>query len=786
MSQRYRRGLTRTSRLRNADRPMPEVDPSLHASLPTTPERARPVDPRAADGAPNVIVIILDDVGFGQLGCFGSDMATPNIDALAAGGLRYSRFHVTAMCSPTRASVLTGRNHHAVGMGFLADMPMAYPGYTCRLPKSVTPLPRVLRDAGYNTTAIGKWHLVPRGERSHSGPFDRWPLGYGFERFYGFLQGDTNQWTPNLVRDNHYVDPPRGPEAGYHLSEDLADAAIQHVLDQQQAAPDKPFYLSFALGAMHAPHHVTREWVERYEGRFDAGWEAWREATFARQLASGIVPEGTVLTERPSWIQAWNDLPADERRMHARMQEVFAGFLTHTDAQIGRLVDRLRAIGVLDNTIVMLISDNGASGEGGTLGTVNEHRFTSQRAETVAGNLEVLDDWGGFRAYNHYSWGWAWAGNTPLRLWKRYTWLGGTRAPLIVHWPAGIDGSVRGEIRSQFCHAVDLMPTLLDACRVTAPDVVDGVTQTPFDGASLLPTFAAADAPAPRTTQYFELLGSRSIVHDGWKATTDHVSQGVADEERLLVGSRDLATDRWSLFRLDDDFSEAHDVAAEHPDVVRALDARWNEEAERNHVFPLVDSLVTRVTAFIPPPHPPGARCVFRPDASPATDESLPYLVGGFRITAVVEPSERPEGVLAALGDWNAGFAFFVRDGYLSFVVNAAGDLSRVVADVPVPASPAAPMTLGCTFVPGGAGGSFTLTHDEEVVGRFDSVHPVPLTWQHGGAAFMLGRDKGFPVCDDYTVPFPWTGVLHEVVVEVPGPTRPDPDTELREALRRD
>ena len=402
----------------------------------------------------------------------------------------------------------------------------------------------------------------PGGERSHSGPFDRWPLGYGFERFYGFLQGDTNQWTPNLVRDNHYVDPPRGPEAGYHLTEDLADAAIRHVLDQQQSAPGKPFYLSFATGAMHAPHHVTPEWVEPYRGRFDGGWERWREETFARQIATGIVPEGTVLTERPSWIEPWRDLSADERRMHARMQEVFAGFLTHTDAQIGRLLDRLREVGVLDNTIVMLISDNGASGEGGTLGTVNEHRFTSQRAETVAGNLAVLDEWGGFRAYNHYAWGWAWAGNTPLRLWKRYTWLGGTRAPLIVHWPAGIDAAVHGQVRSQFCHAVDLMPTILDACGVVAARGRRRCDPAAVRRREPAPHVRRRRSPSPRTTQYFELLGSRSIVHDGWKATTDHVSQGVVDEERLLEGSRDFATDRWQLFRLDDDFSEARDVAA--------------------------------------------------------------------------------------------------------------------------------------------------------------------------------------------------------------------------------
>ncbi len=747
------------------------------------PVPQRPVDPRPPAGAPNVVVIVLDDLGFAQLGCFGSDIATPHIDALAVGGLRYNRFHVTALCSPTRASLLTGRNHHAVGFGFLADMPMAHPGYTCRIPKSAAPLPRVMRDAGYNTIAIGKWHLVPRGERSHAGPFDRWPLGYGFERYYGFLQGDTNQWTPNLVRDNQYVDPPRGPEDGYHLTEDLADTAIRGVLDQQQAAPGKPFFLYFALGAMHAPHHVAREWIEPYRGQFDGGWEHWREQTFGRQLALQVVPEGTVLTPRPPWMQAWSEIPPAEQRMYARMQEVFAGFLSHTDAQIGKVVDRLRTTGMLDNTIVMLISDNGTSAEGGRLGTINEHRFTSQLPETVEGNLANIADWGGFRAYNHYAWGWAWAGNTPLRLWKRYTWLGGTRAPLIVHWPNGIAEAERGHVRSQFCHVADLAPTVLAACGIPQPETVDGVEQQPIDGTSLLPSLADASAPALHTTQYFEMLGSRSIVHDGWKATTDHVSQGVVDEERFLEGSRDFATDRWNLFRLADDFSEAHDVADANPDVVRDLEARWNEEAERNNVFPLVDSLVNRLSAFVPPAYPPAARSVYRADANPATDESVPYLVGGFRMTATVDAPRNPDGVLAALGDWNTGFAFFVAGGRLHFVVNAASDISRVDADVDVPEGP---IVLGCEFHRAdGAGGTFVLTHDDAVVGRASTARELPLTWQHGGAALMLGRDKGFPVCDDYTVPAPWNGTLHEVVIEVPGPSRPDPARSSRSRCTR-
>ena len=542
----------------------PVTRPSLEESVPGDYSLPRP-----ADSAPNVVLIVLDDLGFGQLGCFGSGIATPHIDGLADRGLRYNHFHVTSLCSPTRACLLTGRNHHAVGMGFLTDLPMAFPGYTGRVPKSAATLPRLLRDAGYNTMAVGKWHLVPGGERSYAGPFDRWPLGYGFERYYGFLQGDTNHWSPHLVRDNTYVEPPRTPAEGYHLTEDLADNAIRYVNEQHQAAPDRPFFLYFALGAMHAPHHVAPEWIEPYRGAFDQGWERRREAVFARQLDAGVVPEGTTLSERPSWIQAWDTLSPDAQRMLARQQEVFAGFLSHTDAQIGRVLDELEALGILDNTLVMLVSDNGASGEGGALGTFNEHRFTEHIPETVEQNLEWSDELGGIRSYPHYSWGWAWAGNTPLRLWKRYTWLGGTRTPLIVHWPAGT--TARGEMRTQFVHAIDLMPTVLDACGVVAPAVVDGVTQQPIDGATIRATFDDPTAPDPRTVQYFEMLGSRSIVADGWKATTDHVSKGVMDEERLMEGSRAFADDEWALFRLADDFSECHDLAAEHPDVLDAL-----------------------------------------------------------------------------------------------------------------------------------------------------------------------------------------------------------------------
>ena len=746
-----------------------------------------PEDPRPRAGAPNVVAIVLDDTGFGHLGSFGSDIATPHMDRLAAGGLRYNRFHVTALCSPTRASFLTGRNHHAVGMGFLTDIPMGYPGYTSRIPKSAATVARILRDSGYNTMAVGKWHLVPRFQRSAAGPFDLWPLGLGFEHYYGFLHGDANHWSPNLIEDNHHVEPPARPEDGYHLTEDLADRAIGYVLDQQQAAPGKPFFLYLALGAMHAPHHVAHEWVEPYRGSFDQGWDAWRDELFARQVASGVVPEGTVLTPRPSWVQAWDDLDAEERRMHARQQEVFAGFLTHTDAQIGRLLGFLDETGQLDNTIVVVFSDNGASAEGGRLGSVNEHRFTARIPESKADNLAALDEWGGFGTYNHYSWAWAWAGNTPMRLWKRYTWLGGTRTPLIVHWPARIKGG--GAVRPQFTHAIDLMPTVLEVAGVEAPASVDGVTQQPIDGASLVPTFDDPWAPDPRQSQYFEMLGSRSMYHAGWKATTDHIGMGVLDEEELATGSRVFADDHWGLFDLRHDFSESTDVSAEHPEIVRRLTELWLVEAGRNQVLPVEDSFTERIRALIPPAWPPGPDRTFLPGGGPVSDESVPMLFGGFRLTAVVDTAggtEVPTGVLCALGDWNGGYALWADDGRLVFTFQRAGELLEVVADRPVPTG-AVGAELGVSYELGpDTTGSFTLLHGDTPVGttHFDGMLPIAL--QHGGAGLRLGHDAGFPVSARYETPNPWNGTIHRLRVETPGRPPGDPGHEVRAALHRD
>ncbi|HMF84250.1 MAG TPA: arylsulfatase [Acidimicrobiia bacterium] len=738
--------------------------------------------PRPPAGAPNVVVVVLDDLGFAQLGCFGSSIATPAIDQLAERGLRYNRFHVTALCSPTRACLLTGRNHHAVGMGFLTDIPTGFPGYNGRIPRSAGTLARILRDAGYNTFAVGKWHLAPRWEQSASGPFQRWPLGLGFERYYGFLAGDTNQWTPELVCDNHFVDAPRGPGDGYHLSEDLADHAIRFVQDQQQATPGKPFFLYFATGATHAPHQAPAEWIDRYRGRFDAGWEAWRAEAFARQLELEVVPAGTTLADRPSWVRAWGSLSADERRLFARQMEVFSGFLSHTDHQIGRLVAALGELGVLDDTLLVLLSDNGTSAEGGPTGSVNEHRFTHDLLDDPTEQVARIDDLGGFHAYNHYAWGWAWAGNTPLRLWKRYTWLGGVRTPLVVHWPARVIAGK--EVRPQFCHAVDLMPTILDAAGVGAPDVIDGVVQQPVDGRTLVPTFDDAEAPNARSTQYFEMLGSRALYHDGWKATTDHIGSQLRVERDLVPGSHDFDEDHWALFDLEHDFSEAQDLAADHPELVQSLVELWWAEAGRNQVLPLDDSFIGRAVAMVPPPTPPRFRTVYRPGGGPISEESVPPLGGGFELRADVETADGAAGIVCALGDWNNGWAWYLVDRRMVLTFNVFGTPYRFVSTTVTPPGRHA---LGAEYrreQP--AGGPVVLRIDDEVVAEGSLPVDLPFRWQIGGAGLLVGRDRGFPVCLDYEPPFPFTGTVRELVFEIPSLRPRVQENEIAAALRHE
>jgi arylsulfatase len=460
---------------------------------------------RAEPGTPNVVTVVLDDTGFGQLGCYGSPIETPTFDALAADGLRFNNMHTTALCSPSRSAILTGRNHHSNNMACITEFATGFPGYNGIIPFENGFLSEMLGGEGYNTFMVGKWHLTPSNEETAAGPYSRWPLARGFERFYGFLGGDTSQWYPDLVYDNHQVEPPRTPEEGYHLTEDLVDKSIEFIADSRQVDPDKPFYLHLCFGATHAPHHAPQEWIDKYRGRFDDGWDAYRERVFAKQKELGIVPADAELSRHDPDVPDWDAQTADARRLYSRMMEVFAGFLSHTDHHLGRLLDFLREQGLLDNTIVMVVSDNGASAEGGPGGTTNEAQFFNNAQEPLEDSLARIDEIGGPNHFNHYPWGWTWAGNTPFRRWKRETYRGGTSDPFIVSWPAGI--AARGEVRSQYAHIIDMVPTVLDLLDVEPPAQIRGVTQSPIQGVSFANVLKDGDAVSRHRTQYFEMLG---------------------------------------------------------------------------------------------------------------------------------------------------------------------------------------------------------------------------------------------------------------------------------------
>jgi arylsulfatase len=719
-------------------------------SYPSRPERA-----------PHIVIVVLDDVGFGQLGCFGSPIATPNIDRLAAEGLRYNRFHVTSICSSTRATLMTGRNHHAVGVGATQETSFALPGYSGRLPKSAAALPRILRDRGYNTMCIGKWHLTPQAEYSAAGPFDRWPLGLGFERYYGFLGAETNQWSPELVRDNTPIEVPARTSQSetYHLTDDLADQAIEMLRSQHQAAPDKPFLLWFATGAAHAPHHVATEWSDAYRGRFDDGWETLRESIFRRQLELGVIPADTALTPRPSWVPEWSSLSADERRLFARYMEVFAGMLTHTDAQIGRVLDEIERQGRTDDTIVMVMSDNGTSSEGGPHGTLNEAASWLGDHSTIAEALAAIDEIGGPNHSNHYPWGWAWAGNSPFRLWKRYSWLGGVRAPFVMRWPRGVDDA--GSVRTQFMHSIDIAPTLLACLGDEMPTVVDGVAQQRVDGRDASASFGDASAPEFRTTQYFEMHGSRSIYHEGWKATSNFVSPLFGERDHI-TGSHSYDTDRWELFDLNTDFSESTDLSDRHPERLRELEELWVREATENQVFPLFDPSANYPAH--PTEYPLPRRARYRPGEQPIAAGRVPAMFGGFTMTAEFDGDASTRGVIGAIGDRHGGWALHVVDGQVRFDVVYGHHRAHLHAPSPLDdGRHAVQITMNAGALVLALGGVAVAD------GHYGGLFMFPgVTTAAGG--LWVGRHDGQSVVDDYSSPAHFSGTLHHLEIESGSP----------------
>jgi arylsulfatase len=578
------------------------------AAQPSTPAQlvgrgGFPQPPEAPARAPNILLVMTDDVGFGASGTFGGLVPTPNLDALAASGLRYNEFHTTAMCSPSRAALLTGRNHHSVAMGALVDLALPEDGYNARMPKSAATLAEILKENGYNTAMFGKHHDTPTAESSAAGPFDRWPTNLGFEYFYGFIGGETDQWHPDLVRGTSRIKPP----AGEVLDKMLADDAIGWIHNQKAAAPDKPFFIYYAPGSTHAPLQAPAEWIEKFRGKFDQGWDKARGEVFARQKAMGIVPADTQLTPRPPFIPAWDSLSADQKRIAAHLMEVYAGELAYQDHEFGELIAELRRMGQLDNTLVIFVEgDNGASSEGGLRGTTNDvGHLVNRLDEPDAWMLEDLAKFGSPDAHNHYPMGWAWAANTPFKYFKRFaSHLGGTRNAMVVSWPARIPE--HGAVRSQFTHLVDVMPTILDAVGVKAPPVVDGVRQQPIDGASFAYTFApnGAAAPSRHRVQYFELLGNRAIYQDGWMASTTPPDDVL--DTTVHPGHTDPGDYKWELYDLQHDFSQARDLAQIRPDRLKALQALWAQEARRNHVLPLNNRVspernAAEQRAFFPP-----------------------------------------------------------------------------------------------------------------------------------------------------------------------------------------
>ncbi|MEO5839694.1 MAG: arylsulfatase [Acidimicrobiales bacterium] len=739
------------------------VERSAQQSVPWWPPPNLP-----DESSPNVVIVLLDDAGFAHFGCYGAPIETPTFDRLAANGLRFTNFTVAAVCSPTRAALLTGRNHHSVGMRFVANFDTGFPNMRGGLPKRAATMARVLRDVGYATFAAGKWHIAPGSECSAAGPFHNWPLAQGFERFYGFMGGETDQFHPELVCDNRPIEPPGRVEDGYHLTEDLVDQSIGMIRDLHSIVPERPFFLYLATGATHAPHQSPEAFRRKYRGHFDEGWDVHRERVFERQKALGVIPADTVLPPRNPGVHPWDELSDNEQQFACRLQEAYAAFMDHTDHEVGRLVDFLDEVGELDNTLFIVLTDNGASQEGGARGVLDEMKFFQDIEEDLDEVVQHLDIVGSPMSHSNYPWGWAMVGNTPFKRYKQNVHWGGVRAPCVVHWPAQIED--RGAVRTQFHNVIDLLPTVLDACGVLAPAEVDGVAQMALHGTSMRYTFASATARSTRSTQYFEMYGHRAIYHDGWKAVTWHETGTGFDD------------DQWELYDINVDFSESNDLASSHPAKLAELIERWWIEAGRYDVLPLDDRLIHTLSRPASRGLPAGRqRYVYRPPISHLPIEACPpHGPRAFSIAAEVVLAAGDEGVLVNRGTGNGGYALFVQNGRLCFDYNYFHAHTTVVSDVPVPQGRC---VLGLSVEPVDNGsGRATLRIDERDVG---SVRLPKLSRTLSSLGMDIGRSIS-PVCDAFSRPFAFTGRIDTVTVEVPDhrPRTPDEITaEIREQL---
>jgi arylsulfatase A-like enzyme len=724
--------------------------------------------PHPGADAPNIVVILLDDTGYAQLGCYGSDIDTPNVDALAAGGAQFINFHVAPLCSPTRASLLTGRSQHAVGMRSLSNFSTGFPNMIGHITNHAATVAEVLREEGYATFCVGKWHLAPMEQCSAAGPFDQWPLARGFDRFYGFLEGETDQFHPELVCDNHPIEPPGKPNVGggsdhgdgdhgdgYHLSEDLVDQLLRMVSDSTGVRADRPFFAYVPFGATHAPHQAPDRYLEKYRGRYDEGWDVVRQRWFERQLELGVVPEGTTLAPRNPGVDAWDDLPDNQRKLACRLQEAFAAFLDHTDDQIGRLVEGLREMERFDNTIFVVLADNGASQEGGPFGVMHEMKFFNGILETPDEAIERLDDIGGPHSHTNYPWGWAQCGNAPFKWYKQNTHEGGVHVPMIVHAPGRV--AAPGKLRDQFVNVSDIVPTIYDLVGVTPPEIYRGIDQLPVTGHSFAGALADPSTGSTNTLQYFEMNGSRALVAEQsgvrWKAVCKHDA------------GADYDTEPWELYRLTDDWSECTDLAATDPEKLAELIDLWWTEADRHGVLPLDDRLAELFGARFRPnsPHPVDRRYVYRPPMSPLPGQASAAIGGrSFDLVARVTRNAGDEGVIFATGTENSGVSIFVQNDRLVVDYNAFDHHTILESEVVVPAGDS---TITAQFRRGaGRAGSMAVEIDGRSVGTAELDLYMRMMSSVGPS---IGYDHGSAVSTRYAAPFAFTGKLHEVVIQL-------------------
>lgn len=746
--------------------PRPEAKSQARAGISykdSVPDFPQPI--KSPAGAPNVVIVLLDDLGFGATATFGGTVPTPTLDRLAQQGLRYNMFHTTAVCSPTRAALLTGRNHHTAHTGSIMEMATGYPGYDSVWPKSTASVAEILKGNGYSTAAFGKWHNTPDWETSVAGPFDRWPTGLGFEYWYGFMGGDANQWDTMIFENTAPAEKPAGREKA-HFLELQTDRAIGWISNQVAVAPDKPFFVFYAPGATHAPHHASPEWIAKFKGKFDMGWDVYRKETLERQIKLGVVPPGTVLSAMPPDIPAWDTLSADQKRLYARGMEVYAAYLAYTDHEIGRLVDAVEKLGKLDNTMIFyIVGDNGPSSEGGYDGTFNEMASLNGVRIDLAAKLAKIDQLGGPLANNHYPVGWCLAMATPFK-WNKTaaSHFGGTRNPLVVSWPKGIKDV--GGLRSQFHHCIDIVPTVLEAAGVPEPTTVNGVAQKPIEGVSMVYTFADAKAASRRTTQYFEVTANRAIYHDGWVAASLRAVPWTAYPPEGRVQDSP-----WELYNISEDFSQAHDLAATYPEKLEDLKSLFFVEGSKYNVFPLDDRRVERFAMAGYPSHIKGlTELTYYPGMTRIPEGSAPDLKNrSYAITAEVEIGKSgAEGVLATQGGRFSGWVLMVKGGVPTFVYNFF-DLARyeVTAKEKLPAGRST-VRFELTSDGGrpGAGGVGKLLVNGKLAaeGRLEKTVPLRYSLEE---TFDVGEDTGTPVTETYQTPFRFTGTLHKLTVSL-------------------